>query len=313
MDKTLVVLAAGIGTRYGGLKQLDPVGPSGEFIPDYAVYDAVRAGFTKVVFVIRPEIQRDFKNLIGARIEPRVETRYVMQEAAALPPGFSVPPERARPWGTGQAVLVCRDAVAEPFAVINADDFYGREAFDTLGRFLDQTAAEPARYAMVGYRLRETLSPHGAVSRGVCRSDAAGRLTSIVERRGVEQAGAEARYREDDGSWRALPGDTLVSMNFWGFKPSLFAHLEAGFAAFLEARGEDPEAEYFVPNVVNALVRDGAASVQVLQTESPWFGVTYPRDKANVVARIRALTARGAYPGALWKDGTPGAAAERHG
>jgi hypothetical protein len=300
MNLTLVVLAAGIGNRYGGLKQMDPVGPSGEFLLDYAVYDALRAGFDRVVFVIRRAIAADFDARVGARIARRVDTVCVMQELDMLPPGRTVPPDRTKPWGTAHAVLAARAAVDAPFAVINADDFYGREAYAALAGFLDAPRDDDAHYAMVGYPLRNVLSDHGSVARGICERDTDGNLVSVVERTEIEPAGDGARFRNAAGGWTPLPGGAPTSMNFWGFKPGFFRHLEAGFAAFLAEFGHTQNAEYFVPTEVNRLIREGTARVRVLAADSPWFGVTYAPDKPRVVARIRALIAAGVYPDDLW-------------
>lgn len=296
MDKTLLVLAAGIGSRYGGLKQMDPVGPAGEFILDYSVFDAIRAGFTKVVFVIRQDIEEDFKRIIGARLEGRVEVDYALQSLADLPAGHAVPEARRKPWGTGHATLAAAGVVNTPFAVINADDFYGAESYRRLGAFLDGTAAEASQYAMVGFVLRNTLSPHGRVARGLCTASAAGLLTSVEELTQIVKTPEGVRCEKG-----ALTGDEIVSMNCWGFKPSFFAHLRREFVGFLKAQGDDPKAEYFVPTVVNTLIQRGEASCRVLETGSRWVGVTYPEEKADVVAVIRSLVARGEYPAALWQ------------
>jgi hypothetical protein len=253
-----------------------------------------------VVFVIRKDIEADFRRIVGSRIEGQIETVYVMQELHQVPAGFAVPAERKKPWGTGHAVLAGRAAAAEPFAVINADDFYGRAAYAALAGWLDRTRNDPDAYAMVGYPLRNTLSDHGSVARGVCACDAAGNLATVVERTKIEKTGTGARFLGHDGVWTPLTGDEVVSMNFWGFKPSFLDRLEAGFARFLSESGADPKAEYFVPTVVNNLIERGSATVRVLRADSPWFGVTYPQDKPIVVSRIRDLVASGAYPDRLW-------------
>jgi len=294
MSLTLVILAAGIGSRYGGPKQMEPIGPSGEFIIDYAVFDALRAGFDRLVLVIRPEIETDFKAIVGRRLEQRIPTEYVRQELS------HAPADRVKPWGTGHAVLVCRDAVREPFAVVNADDFYGRESYAALAAFLRKTRGEPDLYAMVGFVLRNTLSDHGSVARGVCRTDPGGNLTSVVERTRIERAGPGARFLDEAGAWQPLTGDEPVSMNMWAFKPSVFGHLAAAFGAFLEASGSDPKPEFFVPTVVNDLIHAGRAAVRVLPTPNRWAGVTYPRDKAQVQERIAGLIRECVYPNPLW-------------
>jgi hypothetical protein len=301
-DTALVVMAAGIGSRYGGLKQMDPVGPGGEKIIDYSVYDARRAGFGQVVFVIRKEMEDDFREHIGRRIEQQIETRYVYQELEPLPEGFNVPEGRVKPWGTAHAVATCRDAVRTPFAVINADDFYGPSAFRVLGDFL-QTAREREgvhEYGLVGYLLGNTLSEHGHVSRGVCEVAPGGTLHEIHERVKIQRFEDAIRHTEDGRTWIDLPADSVVSMNMWGFTPSLFEELDAGFVEFLRDRGSDLKAEYLLPERVGDLVAAGRARVQVLRTDARWFGITYKEDKPFVERAIRELVERGAYPPSLW-------------
>jgi len=295
MRKSLIVLAAGIGRRYGGLKQMEAVGPSGEFIIDYSVYDAVRAGFDRVVFVIRHDIEAPFRETVGARIERRAAVDYVCQELSDVPAGFDVPPQRKKPWGTAHALLACAARVKEPFAVINADDFYGRESYAALAGFLDRTASEENRYAMVGFALRNTLSEHGHVARGICTTDSGGRLETVVELTRIEKTAEGARCEG-----QVLTGDELVSMNLWGFKPSIFTHLGTRFARFLAETGNDPDAEFFIPSVVNELVHAGEAEVAVLSTGSRWFGVTYRQEKLQVEEAVRRLIAAGEYPADLW-------------
>lgn len=280
---------------------MDPVGPSGEFIVDYSVYDAVRAGFDKVVFVICRDIEDEFKSTIGKRVAARVVTDYVFQDLLPLPRGFSVPAERRKPWGTGHAVLICAQAVDGPFAVINADDFYGRESYRALAGFLKETAADNSRCCMVGFILRNTLSEHGAVARGVCGAGPDGCLKSIVERTKIEKAGDAVRYALNDGQWRSLTGQELVSMNMWGFKPAIFGLLENEFAHFLATSGKDNAAEFFISEVVGRFVANGVVSVKILGTQSSWFGVTHPEDKAEAVARIQDLIKRGEYRKNLWE------------
>ena len=314
MKPSLVVLAAGIGSRYGGLKQMDPMGPSGEFIIDYSIFDALRAGFDEVVFVISRQVEKDFKTVIGARLERRIRVRYVLQELTtdlpALksseahtsgPARMAVPADRKKPWGTAHAVLVCHQAVKGPFAVINADDFYGRESFRVLADFLSQRSNDETRYSMVGFRLRNTLSEHGHVARGVCDVDDRGCLRHVEERTKIEKAGTGARVAAADGSWQSLTGDEFVSMNMWGFTPSLFRFLSDEFQLFLSSSGANPKAEFFMPTVVDKLIREGKATTDVLTTPETWFGVTYPEDKPIVVRQIRRLVDAGAYPAALWK------------
>ena len=290
----LVVLAAGMGSRYGGVKQIDPIGPSGEIMLDYAVYDAVRAGFTTVVFVIRRDLEAAFREHVGARFEGVVEVAYAFQELdTALPPGMAVPAERSKPWGTAHAVLACREVVERPFCVINADDFYGRHAFELMSSFLGDCNA--GDMAMVGYRLAHTLSDHGSVSRGICRLDN-DRLQEVVERTDIVRRGGGVAYRDDSGQWCELRGDEIVSLNFWGFTPSFFDALQAGFAAFLQEHGAEAGAEFFIPAEVDRLVRSGAGRVHVFVSNDQWFGVTYAEDKPGVVAAVAGLTRDGVYP-----------------
>ncbi len=296
---TLLVLAAGIGRRYGGLKQIDPVGPAGETILDYSLYDALAAGFTRIVFVIRREIEEIFRRTVGRYWESRIAVAYVYQEIeAALPPGFSVPADRAKPWGTAHAVLVGRSAVEGPFAVINADDFYGQDSFRKIGSWLGRKdpTGRPDEHCFVGYRLANTLSDFGHVSRGICRLDKQGYLAEIVERLWIEKHDHGGRARDENGRWIDLPGKTIVSMNLWGFQPSFFDHLDRGFAAFLESSGREIDSEYFIPFAVNELIRTGKARVRYLPTAERWFGVTYPQDLASARSRIQEMIRKGLYP-----------------
>jgi dTDP-glucose pyrophosphorylase len=296
---SLLVLAAGIGRRYQGLKQVDPVGPAGETILDYSLYDALRAGFSRVVFVIRRQIEATFRRTVGGYWESRVPVTYVYQEIGeALPPGFGVPPGRQKPWGTGHAVLVSRSAVDTAFAVINADDFYGAGAFREIGAWLRRSPLLAAgdEYCFVGYHLNNTLSDFGAVSRGVCRLNEDGYLAEVVEQLKIKKHGSDSRILGQGGRWISLPGETIVSLNLWGFTPSVFDHLERGFAAFLRESGQEAEAEYFIPFAVNGLIKSGQARVKYLPTSELWFGVTYPKDLPRVRTRIRELVSRGVYP-----------------
>jgi NDP-sugar pyrophosphorylase family protein len=299
MKPTLVVLAAGLGSRYGGLKQLDPVGPEGATIMDYSIYDAVRAGFGKVVFVIRQSFAEAFRKEIGARAERRLAVDYAYQELDDLPGWFARRPERDKPWGTGHAVLATKSLVHEPFAAINADDFYGRDGFEQMARYLS-SAHDGQRLdcAMVGYVLRSTLSDHGSVARGVCQIDKQGYLRTVVEHLKIERQGQAAVDRRH-GPDRALSGDELVSMNFWGFSPALFGPLAEGFDRFLHSDGERPKSEYLLPTIVDELITAGTITVKVLPTTGAWFGVTYPEDKPRVMESVRALIASGAYPESL--------------
>lgn len=304
---TLVVLAAGIGSRYGGIKQMDPVGPGGEIIIDYSVYDALRAGFNKVVFVISAAIEEAFRERVGRTIEDRVDTAYVVQRLDDLPPGWRVPAGRVKPWGTAHATLAARDAVSGPFSVINADDFYGRSAYAAVAGYLTRTdlrgleAAEGCGdYCMVGYRLGNTLTEHGTVARGICTVDEDGYLVSVTERTRIERYGAAARDTSEEASV-VLPLDTLVSMNIWGFTPGLFTALGERFPRFLEShRANLEKAEFFLPNAVGDMVADGTARVKVLATDELWHGVTYAADKPRVHAAVHELVERGVYPGNLW-------------
>ena len=292
MQPTLLVMAAGMGSRYGGLKQIDAVGPSREAIIDYSIYDALRAGFGRLVFVIRRDIEAPFREVIGNKFEKRIAVDYVYQELDKLPSGFTIPPGRTKPWGTTHAILMAEETLHEPFAAINADDFYGRESFQVLADFLRAGGPD---YAMVGYTLRNTLSEHGSVSRGVCECDAAGFLRAVVELTKVEKHGRGARA--DD---RVLSGDEPVSMNFWGFTPALFPQLREQFTEFLRRSGQELKSECYIPTTVNELVASGTARVKVLRTPASWFGITYKEDKPQVVASIDKLVADGGYPQKLW-------------
>lgn len=297
MKPALLVLAAGMGIRYGGLKQMDPIGPSGETIMDYSIYDALRAGFGQIVFVIRRDIENPFKNIVGARFEKSIPVAYVFQELEKLPPGFYVPSGRARPWGTGQAILTADGIIREPFAAINADDFYGADSFRALAEHLRSGSAD---YAMVGFVLRNTLSEFGSVARGVCKISSDGFLESVTELTNIERDGRGARAAAADGTALLLAGDEIVSMNLWGFTPLLFGQLRELFAEFLEQHGRDEKSEFYIPAAVNEIIRAGRARVKVLPTADSWFGVTYRADRALVAQGIRTLIARGDYPETLW-------------
>lgn len=291
----LVILAAGMGSRFGGLKQVQPVGPAGELIIEYSAYDALRAGFTRLVLVIRKDIEADFRATIGRRLESRMDVSYVFQETTANPSGGRVPP-RTKPWGTGHAVLAAQPAVSRPFAVINADDFYGAAGYRKLAAHF----AASADYAMVGYPLKQTLSEFGTVSRGLCATDAAGRLTSITEITKIEQTAAGARYTDAAGALKNLTGDEIVSMNFWGFTPSVFPQLEKMFADFQAQHAGDPKAEFYLPTALSTLNERGEARVALLQSSDAWFGITYREDLVASQAAIRTLIAAGKYPAPLW-------------
>ena len=302
---TLVVMAAGIGSRYGGLKQIDPVGPGGEAVMDYSVYDALRAGFDRVVFIIRKDFEDAFRDRIGRRVERLADTAYVFQSLDQVPAGFRVPSERTKPWGTAQALLACREAVRTPFMAVNADDFYGRTAFETMAGHLPgmSAAAGVPEYAMIGYRLANTLSEHGHVARGVCTSTDDGYLVGIRELFKVRKFPEAVKHTENGVDWLPLDGDSWTSMNCWGFVPGLFAELEARFPRFLESRApSDPKAEFLIPEVVGELVREGRARVKILPTQERWFGVTYPEDRPAFQAAVLELIDKGFYPRRLWPD-----------
>ena len=294
--KTLAILAAGMGSRYGGLKQVEPVGPAGETIMDYSVYDAIRAGFDKLVFIIRQETKDLFRDTMGARFEKRIAVQYVFQELDRLPPGFTVPPNRKKPWGTGHAVLMAAGVVREPFAVINADDFYGRNSFLLLGEHLDSGTPD---YAMVGFVLRNTLSEFGTVARGNCISSD-GYLAKITELTTIERDGDEAKYTDEQGRIHPLTGDEIVSMNMWGFTPAFFDQINRLMVEFLEKHAQDEKQEFYIPSAVNLLLSRNLARVRVLRTPDAWFGMTYREDRPRVIEGIRRLIQQGAYPERLW-------------
>ncbi|MBR4257501.1 MAG: nucleotidyltransferase [Kiritimatiellae bacterium] len=300
MKPTLVVLAAGMGSRYGGLKQVDPVGPSGETILDYSVYDAIRGGFGKVVFIIRKDFEAEFKEKVGRKYEGVVEVGYCYQDLNDLPAPYKVPEGRTKPWGTAHATRAARNSVDGPFAVINADDFYGRDAMARLGGFLSSVDPSSLHFAMVGYLLSLTLSENGSVARGICDVAADGTLKSVTEMTKLVRAGDMAENLEDPANPVKVPLDARVSMNCWGFTPKLFEELEARFSKFLAARGGEEKSEWYIPFVVDELIKEGKADCRVLPTESSWFGVTYREDKPHMVAEIGKLVAAGAYPAKLF-------------
>lgn len=297
---TLLVLAAGMGSRYGGLKQLDPVGPSGETILDYSVFDAARAGFGRVVFVIRRDFEEAFRAHVGAKYAGSLDVDYAFQSIDDLPAGFSRPPERAKPWGTAHAIRAARGVVDGPFAAINADDFYGRDAMAKLGAFLSSVDPASLHFAMVGYRLSLTLSENGSVARGICDVSSAGTLVGVTEMTKLVRAGDMAENREDEANPVKVPLDARVSMNCWGFTPQLFAELEERFPKFLAARGTEMKSEWYIPFVVDELIKEGKADCAVLPTDSSWFGVTYREDKPYVMAEIAKLVSAGEYPSCLF-------------
>ena len=302
MKPTLLILAAGMGSRYGGLKQLDQVGPSGETIIDYSIYDAIRAGFGKVVFIIKEAIEEDFKEAFVERLKDKIFIDYVFQETWMVPDGVTIPDNRSKPWGTGHAVMMADGKINGPFAVINADDFYGRGAFEALaGYYKDWSPEKPGDYCMVGYRVANTLSEFGAVSRGVCQPDENSFLVDVVERTHIERMETGIAYKTETGQPVPIPGDTTVSMNCWGFTPSFFKFLNRGFEEFIKRNSDNLKAEFFIPSVVNDLIKSGQAKVKILNCDEKWFGMTYKEDRAAVVKSLRELVKSGAYPENLWR------------
>jgi len=303
MKKTaLVIMAAGLGSRFGGIKQLEPVGPSGEIIMDYSIYDAMEAGFNKVVFIIRKDIEKDFREVIGNRIESKIETEYVFQELDNLPEGFTKPEGRTKPWGTGQAVLSCIHALKEPFAVINADDYYGKDAFVKIHDYLVNSISNTGKYdmCMAGFVLGNTLSENGTVTRGVCKVNE-GILVDIVETSGIKREGDKAVAVDKAGNPIEIDINSPVSMNMWGFTPDFLKELEVGFIDFLKnIQGNELKAEYLLPEVVGKLIKEGKAEVHVLKTTDKWFGVTYKEDKEMVVESFKTLVEKGVYPTKLY-------------
>lgn len=303
MKPTLLLLAAGMGSRYGGLKQLDGVGPNGETIMDYSIYDAIQSGFGKIVFVIRKDFEQEFRDKVLSKYEGHIPTELVFQSIDALPEGFTCPEGREKPWGTNHALLMAKDVINEPFLAINCDDFYGRDAFNVMGRFLSGLAdGNENSYAMVGFRVGNTLSENGTVSRGVCTTNAEGHLTTVVERTKIARVDGKVSYKDENDEWVVIDDNTPVSMNMWGFTPDYFRYSENYFREFLsdEKNMTNLKSEYFIPLMVNKLITDGTASVSVLDTTSKWFGVTYPEDRPETVARIKKLVEEGVYPNKLF-------------
>jgi dTDP-glucose pyrophosphorylase len=301
----LVVMAAGMGSRYGGLKQIDPVGKSGEIITDFSLFDAWQAGFRKVVFIIKKELEEDFRRVIGDKVSRFMEVVYVYQSMEDLPEGYTVPEGRVKPWGTGHAVLTCRNVVNEPFAVINADDYYGKKAYQMIYDYLvSQQDDDKYRYAMVGYTLENTMTEHGHVARGVCVVSNDGYLQDIHERTRIEKKDGLSKYTEDGENWVTIPEGSIVSMNLWGFTPGFLKELNNKFPVFLDrALKENPlKGEYFLPSVVDALLKEDKATVKVLHTPDRWYGVTYREDKPAVAAALTAMQETGIYPEKLWED-----------
>ena len=301
MKPTLFVLAAGMGSRYGGLKQLDGLGPNGETIMDYSIFDAIRGGFGKIVFVIRRDFEQDFRDKVLSKYEGHIPTELVFQAIDDLPEGFTCPADRAKPWGTNHAVLMGKDVIKEPFAVINADDFYSRDAFAVMGKWLNELPeGSTGKYSMVGFRICNTLSENGTVARGICAKNEAGMLTDVVERTEIMRVDGTICYKDENGEWQPVGEETPVSMNFWGFTPDYFNYSEAQFVDFLKENIDKPKSEFFIPLVVDTLINSGKATCEVLDTTAKWFGVTYAADRPGTVEKIQALVDAGEYPNKLF-------------
>ncbi len=300
MKPTLFILAAGMGSRYGGLKQLDGLGPSGETIMDYSVFDALRAGFGKIVFVIRHDFEEDFRKKVISRYEGHVPVEVVFQDLNNLPEGFTPPAERTKPWGTGHAVLMGKDVIREPFAVINADDYYGPESFQILADFLREMEGKKNEYCMVGFKIENTLSENGGVSRGLCEVSPEGNLTGVTECHGIQRKPHGLVQTLPDGSEAPFPSGANVSMNMWGFTPDYFDYSEKAFIKFLEKNADDLKAEFYIPSVVNDLIADGAVTLKVKETPSKWFGVTYAADRPATVEQFKHLVDENVYPKKLF-------------
>jgi len=301
MKPTLFVLAAGMGSRYGGLKQLDGLGPNGETIMDYSIYDAVRAGFGKVVFVIRHSFEQDFREKVINKYEKVIPVEVVFQEIDCVPEGASYNKERVKPWGTNHALLMGKNVIKEPFAIINADDFYGKESYEVLAKFLMEKENKTNEYCMVGYRVSNTLSESGSVSRGVCEVDAENNLTSVVERTSIERKDNKIQFTDENGQEVEISENTPVSMNMWGFTPDYFKYSEEFFKKFLQENGDNLKSEFYIPTLVNELVCNKIVSCKVLDTPAKWFGVTYAEDRPQFVEKINDLVEKGVYPKKLWK------------
>lgn len=298
MKPTLLILAAGMGSRYGGIKQIDSFGPSGETIMDYSIYDAIRSGFGKIVFIIRKDFADTFKEIFDAKLAGKIDTEYVMQEMDSFIGDYKMSGARMKPWGTAHAVLCAKDAISEPFAVINADDFYGKDAFEKAAKFLNEDVSADI-WSIIGYQLSKTLSKNGTVSRGVCEVDGDGNLVGIVERIKIYPEDGKIVYEENDKKTE-LPLNTPVSMNFWGFYPNAFEYIQKLFQSFLTENGNNPKAEFFIPIIGDAFIKDEQGEIKVIQTSAQWFGVTYKEDAPAVKESIEALVADGVYPKKLW-------------
>jgi NDP-sugar pyrophosphorylase family protein len=301
MKPTLLILAAGIGSRYGGMKQIDQVGPSGEAIIDYSIHDAIRAGFGKIVFVVRRSIEEEVRDFFGDKLAGKIEMDFVCQELDMVPPGISYPPEREKPWGTAHAVWVAADTIKEPFLVINADDFYGRVSFMKMVEYLTaESTVHNTKYCMIGYHVKHTLSDFGTVSRGLCQADSNSFLQAVVERKEVWKKNGRFYYKNDENKIVPLSGNKLVSMNIWGFTPEIFKHFEKQFIDFIRINAANIKAELYIPTVVNDVVQSGKGSVKILPSTGSWFGITYKEDKPIAVKKIRELIKQGIYPDNLW-------------
>ncbi len=302
MKPTLLVLAAGMGSRYGGLKQMDPMGPNGETVLDYSVYDAIEAGFDRVIFIIRKEFEESFRNEVGAKFADKIKVDYIFQDLNDLPDGYSLPEGRVKPWGTTHAILAARDVIDSHFAVINADDFYGADSFQQITSYFTETAdaTDKEHYCMVGYKLSNTLSDHGNVNRGICK-DTNGFLDAVEEHTEIEvEADGICRGNNLNGERVEISTSAIASMNFWGFSVSIIDHLQAHFIEFLKEHGTEMKSECYIPTVVDELLASGKADCNILETSSSWFGVTYPKDKGSCVSSIKALVENGKYPNNLW-------------
>jgi len=301
MKPTLLILAAGMGSRYGGLKQIDQIGPSGEAIIDYSIYDAIRAGFEKVTFIIRKNIEKEFREVFENKLRGKIETEFIFQELEMVPEGITYSPERVKPWGTAHAVWVARNYIREPFVVINADDFYGSGSFQVMADHLMQDdIVNTTDYSMVGYQVRHTLSDFGSVTRGVCETNDGEFMKAVVERTEIVKDGQQIYFNDEKKGKVALSGDELVSMNFWGFTPSIFDQFERAFAEFIKKNAEKLKKELFIPKVINDLVAQDQASVRILPSRDQWFGVTYREDKPLAIENINNLVNQGVYPDNLW-------------
>lgn len=299
MKPTLLILAAGLGSRYGGVKQMDKIGPSGESIIDYSIYDAIQAGFGKVVFVLNPKIEKDFRDIYEPRLQGKIETDFVLQEIDNIPEGIEFNPERIKPWGTGHAVMMAQKVINEPFAVINADDFYGSDAYNVMARFLNTLTNNQTDYSMVGYLLKNTISEFGSVSRGICSTNENGYLTGVVERTSIERKGDTIVYQEEDKE-HEIDENSIVSMNFWGFTPRFFDQLDRDFRKFIAENADKLKAEFYIPLVVNNLIKSKEATIKVLKSDAQWFGVTYQEDKPATIQKVSELVEKGVYPKSLW-------------